>query len=228
MMLFKQLTQTDEGIVATTPDGELLDVGNSDGDTVEASIIVMGLDLTANLVATLPQSVVGGGKGTASVVVGEAGTQLAAGTFRVELFASSSPYLTTGQAPFGSFPEKLSLKEGKSRDLHLKFQYPASLASDEYYLLATVVPPAPAPRPESGQQHLRVRGGSVDRPAFRATRRKRPDRANLHWNQGRFRVINDHQHRQQDCIDPLCRAVFRFNKRQRQPLQFHWQPYCCI
>jgi len=116
----------------------LLDVGNSDNNTVEAAIVATGLDLTASLVAALPQSVVGGGKGTTVVTVGEAGTELAAGTYTVELFASPNPYVATGQTPFQSFPEKLKLKENAAKSLHLKFAYPSSLSDGHYYIITTV------------------------------------------------------------------------------------------
>jgi hypothetical protein len=138
MMEFTQFTQSVQGIVATTPAGELFDVGNSDGNTVEASIIVRGVDLTSNLMVALPQTVVGGGKGMATIIVGEDGTTLAAGPLTVDLFASGSPYLATGQTPFQSFVEKLKLKPGKARILHIKFKYPASLSKGYNYLVASV------------------------------------------------------------------------------------------
>ena len=138
MAAFMQLTQSDQGIIAMTSGGELLDIGNNSGDTVEAAIITMGLDLTASLIAALPQSVLGGGKGTASVKIAEAGTQLAAGTFAIELFVSSSQNLTTEQTPIQSFSEKVSLKAGKSKTYRLKFVYPSSLADGSYFLAATV------------------------------------------------------------------------------------------
>ena len=116
MAAFKQPTQSDQGVIAMNSGGELLDAGNSGGDTVEAAIVATGLDLTATLMSALPQSVVGGEKGTATVSVGEAGTTLAAGTFTVELFASSTRYLATGQTPFQSVPEKLKLKNGESQE----------------------------------------------------------------------------------------------------------------
>ena len=70
--------------------------------------------------------------------IAETGTQLAAGTFAIELFASTTSSPTAGQTPFQTFPEKLKLKEGMAKDLKLKFQYPTSLSKGSYYLVATV------------------------------------------------------------------------------------------
>jgi hypothetical protein len=133
-----QLTQSDQGVIATTSGGELLDVGNSGANTVEAAIVSMGLDLTATLMAALPQSVIGGGKGAASVTIAEVGTQVASGTFTIQLFASSAPTVATGETPFQSFPEKLKLAQGKAKSEHLKFLFPSSLTDGNYYLVANV------------------------------------------------------------------------------------------
>ena len=54
MTAFMQLTQSDQGVIAMTSGGELLDVGNSGANTVEAAIVAMGLDLTAKVVASFP------------------------------------------------------------------------------------------------------------------------------------------------------------------------------
>ena len=45
--------------------------------------------------------------------IAEIGTQLAAGTFTVELFASSGPYVSIGQTPFGKFPRETTSFEGR-------------------------------------------------------------------------------------------------------------------
>jgi uncharacterized delta-60 repeat protein len=138
MTAFMQLTQSDQGIIAVTSGGELLDVASSTGNTVEAAIVTMGLDLTASLMAALPPSVIGGAKGTVSVSVTEAGSAPAAGTFMIELIASSSENLTTTQTPVQSFAEKMSLKAGKAKTYRLKFAYPSSLPAGNYFLAANV------------------------------------------------------------------------------------------
>ena len=62
MSAFLQLTQTDQGVIAMSTGGDLLDVGTNGANTVEAAIVAMGLDLAATLSASLPASIIGGGK----------------------------------------------------------------------------------------------------------------------------------------------------------------------
>ena len=138
MAAFMQLTQSDQGIIAVTSGGELLSVGNSTGNTVEAAIVTEGLDLAATLLASLPPSVIGGAKGTVSVTITETGTTPATGTFMIELIASSTQNLTTPQTMVQGFPEKMSLKEGKSKTYKLKFLYPSALPNGSYFMAADV------------------------------------------------------------------------------------------
>jgi uncharacterized delta-60 repeat protein len=138
MQAFMQLTQSDQGVIAVTPGGQLLEIGNNAGNTVEAAIVTTGLDLTASLSGSLPQSIIGGAKGSVSVTVSEAGSQLAAGTFTIELIATNSATLGTVQFPVQSFAEKMSLKEGKAKTYRLKFLYPSSLTDGNYYIAAVV------------------------------------------------------------------------------------------
>src|SRR5450432_3600884 len=58
--------------------------------------------------------------------------------FTIELIASGSANLTTGQNLFQSFAEKMSLKQGQAKTYRLKFLYPASLPDGHYFLAATV------------------------------------------------------------------------------------------
>jgi uncharacterized delta-60 repeat protein len=138
MMAFNQLISTAQGASATNTGGQLLAVGNSDGNTVEASIITMGLDLVDALVGSLPHAVIGGAKGTISVQVRETGTQLASGTFSVQLFTVAHGAIAAGQVPFASIAERLKLKQGQSILLHVKFAFPSSLANGNYQIAATI------------------------------------------------------------------------------------------
>ncbi|HET6250235.1 MAG TPA: delta-60 repeat domain-containing protein [Tepidisphaeraceae bacterium] len=140
MMEFDEFKQSTQGVVTMTPGGELAAIGNSDGNTVEATIVTSGLDLAATLMTAFPQSVVGGGKGTATVVIREAGTSLVSGTYTLELFASNTQYVASTTTAFGSIPEKLKLKTGMAKSLHIKFAYPSSLAQGDYYLVAAISP----------------------------------------------------------------------------------------
>jgi hypothetical protein len=138
MAAFMQLTQSDQGVIAVTAGGELLDVGNSGANTVEAAIVAEGLDLAASFISSLPASIIGGGKGTATVNIAEAGTELASGAFTIELFASTTPSVPAGETPFQTVPAKLKLKEGGAENVKLKFKYPTSLATGSYYLIASI------------------------------------------------------------------------------------------
>jgi uncharacterized delta-60 repeat protein len=139
MAAFQQLTQSAQGAVATTNGGDLLDVGNSNGFTIEAAVIAMGVDLNVRLNVHLPPTVIGGGKGTLAVNITEMGTDSATGTYAIQLFASETQVLASDETPFRSIPEKLNLKSGQGKTIRLTFQYPAALADGNYFLAATVV-----------------------------------------------------------------------------------------
>jgi hypothetical protein len=123
-----------------TPGGELLDVGNNDGNTIAAQIITEGIDLAAALIAKLPASVVGGAKSTVSVQVTEGGNLPVTGVVTIELFASPDADSTAGISAFASMPEKLKLKENQAKTFRLKFTFPSPATSSTDYLLATVDP----------------------------------------------------------------------------------------
>ena len=74
MAAFMQLTQSDEGVIASTLGGELLDVANNGGDTVEAKVLTATWDLADAVTTAPPLAVVGGGKGKTSVSISDVET----------------------------------------------------------------------------------------------------------------------------------------------------------
>ena len=135
---FDAFEQSSQGVVAVTTGGELLDVGNSGVDTVEAEIVSSGVNLAAHLSISLPQAVVGGAAGTASIQISEGGNIPASGTFTIDLYASPDPQVDQGSAAFQSFPEKVNLKTGQSKTFRLKYAFPSGMADGNYYIVADV------------------------------------------------------------------------------------------
>ena len=113
---FKILTQNDEGVIATTSGGELLDVGNSAADTVEAEIVGAGLNLTTGLIGSFSHAVVGGAKGTVSVQVTGAADQKTATPITIELFTRLFPAIgRRSTIPSRSSPRNSSSRPEKPR-----------------------------------------------------------------------------------------------------------------
>jgi uncharacterized delta-60 repeat protein len=133
---FAAFTSSEQGTVALTTGGELLDVGTSDTNTVEAALVTAGVDLAAALVAKLPTAALEGAKETATVKVIEAGTDVATGTVTIQLYASPDGLLDTGLAPFQSINEKINLKQTQSHSYKLSYKLPATAGS--YFVVANI------------------------------------------------------------------------------------------
>ncbi len=141
---FDAFTSSSQGVVAVTSGGEILSAGNSGANTVEAELVAAGVDLVAKVLSSLPASVLGGLKATATITVTEGGTTLAAGTVTIALqFASTA----TGAAAavVKTYPEKVKLAQGQAKSYRLAFNYPADIATGGYYLQATVTNGAGVP-----------------------------------------------------------------------------------
>ena len=135
--MLNQLINASQGVVATTPGGEILDAGSSGSNTVEAEILTSGVNLVTSLLTAPPTAVTGGTKGAASVQLAESGTNLAAGTVTVELEIATDA-VGDGATTVTSVPEKINLRQKQSRSYRIAFEYPQSLAAGSYYLVAVV------------------------------------------------------------------------------------------
>src|SRR5262249_8003223 len=103
---------------------------------VNASTPGSGPDLTGTIVAKgLPPAVVGGAKGSATVLVSNTGSIIAQGTVTVQLFATGNGQ---ADAPLGTITKKLKLKPGKSKGLKFKFLYPSNLPDGPYTLVGRI------------------------------------------------------------------------------------------
>jgi uncharacterized delta-60 repeat protein len=134
---FNQFQQSSQGVVAVTQGGQLLDVGNSGANTVEAALVTAGIDLAATLVAKLPTAALEGAKGSLTVKITESGTNAASGTVTIQLFASPDGFVDAGLTPFASFPERIiNLRQNQSRTFPLRYALPASAGT--FFVVANV------------------------------------------------------------------------------------------
>ena len=134
---FSAFVGSQQGVVSVTTGGEILDVGNSGSDTVEAELITAGVDLVTSLLSQPPVAVVGGLKATASVSIAEAGTNLATGIVTIEIEVATDS-AGDGATPIKSISEHISLREKQSHSYRIAFVYPASITTGSYFLVANV------------------------------------------------------------------------------------------
>ena len=135
---FMEFQQSEQGVLAVTQGGELLDVGNSGTNTIEAKIVTTGVNLAAALIAKLPPAALEGARGSLSVKITESGANPASGMITIQLYASPDGQVDNGLTPFQSFPERINLKANQSRTFPLRYVLPANAGA--YYLLANVNP----------------------------------------------------------------------------------------
>lgn len=94
-------------------------------------------DLTVQLASALPASVAGGSKGKAVLVVTNQGTNtLANASVATALYASDDATLDAFDTFVGGATKPLTLASGASKNVSLRFSYPATLGNGDYYLIA--------------------------------------------------------------------------------------------
>jgi len=95
-------------------------------------------DLVGSFAGKLPLSVIGGKKGSATVVVTNVGVNpIVKKSISFALYVSEATTLLPGAAPVRVVTQKLSLKHGKSTKVKFNFTYPnSSSINGQYYLVA--------------------------------------------------------------------------------------------
>jgi hypothetical protein len=128
---FTELTQSDQGAIATTSGGELLDVGNNSGNTVEAAIITVGLDLIAAF-AKVPATAKAGKPLTVTFIVtnGSDASEAADGNLPIEVESSPDGVIADG-VELKTLKKKINLKPGKS----LRLAFAGKLSSSAYVIV---------------------------------------------------------------------------------------------
>jgi hypothetical protein len=94
-----------------------------------------GPDFACSVEGSLPTAVVGGAKGRQSVRITNRGAAAAAGTITVSLYASADAVLDPTDQLTASTSKSMKLKPGASKQVRMKFDYPA-LDDGAYRLLA--------------------------------------------------------------------------------------------
>jgi uncharacterized delta-60 repeat protein len=135
---FEMFLGSAQGIIATTPGGDLAVAGNSGGFTEEGQLIAMGIDLAASLLASLPASLRDGASVTLTIGVKEDGSSSTSGSATVQLFISDSSDTSSLGTQVYSKPQALKLKPLQSRNFKLKIKIPTSVTAGSYYLVAQV------------------------------------------------------------------------------------------
>ncbi len=143
------INAADNGTYAVSvPAGSIKDAQGLDltqGQTAPVAIGTFSLtaapanspDLQGVFKGKLPLSVIGGTKGSATLVVSNQGTNPIVKTpVSFALYASQTPTVLPGATPIKVVTSRLSLKHGKATSIKFKFTYPGSLPSGNYYLVA--------------------------------------------------------------------------------------------
>jgi hypothetical protein len=133
---FAAFVSSAQGIVATTPGGDLAVAGNSGGFTEEGELIAAGIDLAASLLAKLPASLKPGAFVAITINVTEDGSSPAAGV-TVQLFLSGSSSAAPGDPKLFSSPS-LKLKPLQARSFKVRVRIPTAAAAGNYDLVAEV------------------------------------------------------------------------------------------
>jgi uncharacterized delta-60 repeat protein len=135
---FQSFVSSAQGIIATTPSGEVAVVGNSGGFTEEGQLVASGIDLAASLLGSLPASEKKGAFATVTINVLDNGSLPAAGIVTVQLFAAQSSTTGAGDVQLYSKPAAIKLKSLKSKAFKLKVKLPPSLTAGTYFLVAAI------------------------------------------------------------------------------------------
>jgi uncharacterized delta-60 repeat protein len=133
-----QLIASKQGSAVLNVGGEILAVGNSGDNTVEAEVITHGVDLSANVTSMLPTAVAGGTKSFANVLITENAADTARETVTINLEITTDAQ-GNGATLVNTVAEKINLTGGHSHTYKIPFIYPAGLPAGNYYLLADVV-----------------------------------------------------------------------------------------
>jgi uncharacterized delta-60 repeat protein len=132
-----------EGKLTGQQGGGALLAGSNDAQSVVASVVTGGVELSGTVTTAPPATVIGGAKGSISVAVANLGDVLASGAIDVTFYTSADQTLGSGDRAFATLPGKaVKLKPltlgGKAKTLKAKFVYPSDILDGTYYLLADV------------------------------------------------------------------------------------------
>jgi uncharacterized delta-60 repeat protein len=155
-----QLIALRQGSAVLNAGGEILAVGNSGANTVEAEVITHGVDLSATVVSQLPASIAGGTRAFANVTITENAPDTANGTVTITLELTTDTQ-GNGAIVVKTLTQKINVLGGHSRTFKIPFIYPTNLTGN-YYLLANVAGNGTAAMRELNQlNNLSPAGGTV-------------------------------------------------------------------
>jgi uncharacterized delta-60 repeat protein len=132
-----------EGKLEGKQGGGALIAGSNDADSVVASVVTSGVELSGTVTTEPPATVIGGAKGSIAVAVANLGDVLASGAIDVTFYTSSDQTLGSGDRAFATLSGKaVKLKPltlgGKAKTLKAKFVFPKDILDGSYFLLADV------------------------------------------------------------------------------------------
>ncbi len=132
-----QLIASKQASAVLNTAGEILAVGNSGANTVEAEVITQGVDLSAAVLTPPPASIAGGTKAFANVQITENAADIARGSVTITLELTTDTR-GNGAIAVKTLTQKINLIGGRSHTLRIPFVYPTNLTGN-YYLMANVV-----------------------------------------------------------------------------------------
>lgn len=141
--ILEDFQESAEGKLIDREGGGILIAGTSGAQTVVIAVITSGIELSGEVISSVPSSIIGGNKGSIAVNVANLGDILAEGLIDVAFYASTDQELGSGDSQFyGVNDRAVKLKPlslaGKAKKITAKFTYPSDLPDGTYYILAVV------------------------------------------------------------------------------------------
>jgi len=135
---FEAFLGSAQGVIATTPGGNLAVAGNSGGFTEVGQLVAIGIDLAAALVAKLPASLKVGAFVSVTISVTETGSTTASDMVSVELFLSGSSSVAAGDTRVFFKPQTLKLKPRQAKSYRIRVKVPGNVTAGKYDFVAEV------------------------------------------------------------------------------------------
>lgn len=139
---FRTIQQKDAAIINALNDRFIL-AGSSGGVVTVSRLIGDGPDLMLGVpIGLKARSVMGGAKAIVSVPITNDGSAPFAGSAPITLLVSTDQTADANDETAATISPGLKIKDGATKSVKLKFDFPTDLADGNYFLIAQIAPPS--------------------------------------------------------------------------------------